>query len=46
MAQAIADSEVELAERLAGGPVPVLRKGMAEWLFLAPALVFFIGYQV
>jgi multiple sugar transport system permease protein len=46
MAQAIADSEVELGERAAGGPVPVLRKGMAEWLFLAPALIFFIGYQV
>src|ERR1700722_353952 len=46
MAQAIADSEVELGERVAGGPVPVLRKGMTEWLFLLPALVFFIGYQV
>src|SRR5271156_2443156 len=46
MAQAIADSEVELGERVAGGPVPALRKGMAEWLFLVPALIFFIGYQV
>jgi multiple sugar transport system permease protein len=46
MAQAIADSEVELGERVARGPVPVLRKGMAEWLFLVPALIFFIGYQV
>ncbi len=46
MAQAIADSEVELGERVAGGPVSVLRKGMAEWLFLVPALIFFIGYQV
>jgi multiple sugar transport system permease protein len=44
MAQAIADSEVELGERVAGGPV--LRKGMAGWLFLVPALIFFIGYQV
>src|ERR1700723_3488973 len=46
MAQAIADSEVELAERLPGGPVPVLRKAFTEWLFLPPALFFFIGYQV
>src|SRR5271155_3738441 len=46
MAQAIVDNEVELGARVAGGPVPVLRKGMTEWLFLVPALVFFIGYQV
>src|SRR6478672_850518 len=46
MAPAIADSEVEPGEQVAGGPVRVLRKGVAEWLFLAPALVFFIGYQV
>jgi multiple sugar transport system permease protein len=46
MAQAIADSEVELGARVAGGPVRVVRKGVAEWLFLAPAVVFFIGYQV
>jgi multiple sugar transport system permease protein len=46
MAQAIADSEVELGARVMGGPVRVLRNGVAEWLFLAPAVVFFIGYQV
>jgi multiple sugar transport system permease protein len=46
MAQAIADSEVELGERVADGPVRVLRKGVTEGLFLAPAVVFFIGYQV
>ena len=46
MAQAIVNDEVELGARVAGGPVPVLRKGMTEWLFLLPALVFFIGYQV
>ena len=46
MAQAIADSEIELGERVADGPVRVLRKGVTEWLFLAPAVVFFIGYQV
>ena len=46
MAQAIVDNEVELGARVAGGPIPVLRKGMTEWLFLVPALVFFIGYQV
>src|SRR3984885_10095515 len=46
MAQAIVDDEVELGARVAGGPVPVLRKGGAGRLFLLPALVFFIGYQV
>src|ERR1700735_1998036 len=46
MAQAIADSEVELGEKDADGPVRVLRKGVTECLFLAPAVVFFIGYQV
>jgi multiple sugar transport system permease protein len=46
MAQAIVNDEVELGARVAGGPVLVLRKGMAEWLFLVPALLFFIGYQV
>jgi multiple sugar transport system permease protein len=46
MAQAIADSEVELGARVAAGPIRVVRKGVAEWLFLAPAVVFFIGYQV
>ncbi len=45
MAQAIVDNEVELSARVAGGPAEVIRKGMSEWLFLAPALVFFIGYQ-
>jgi multiple sugar transport system permease protein len=46
MAQAIVDDEVELGARVAGGPVEGVRKGMSEWLFLVPALVFFIGYQV
>jgi multiple sugar transport system permease protein len=46
MAQAIVNDEVELGARAAGGLVSVLRKGMTEWLFLIPALIFFIGYQV
>ena len=46
MTQAIVNDEVELDARVARGPLPVLRKGGAEWLFLLPALVFFIGYQV
>src|SRR5580658_3743465 len=46
MAQAIVNDEVELGARTAGGHLPVLRKGMGEWLFLVPALIFFIGYQV
>jgi multiple sugar transport system permease protein len=46
MTQAIADGEAELGVEAADGPVRVLRKGFTEWLFLAPALIFFIGYQV
>jgi multiple sugar transport system permease protein len=46
MAQAIVDSEADLGERVAEGPVDILRKGVSEWLFLVPALAFFIGYQV
>ena len=46
MAQAIIDSKTELAGRVAEGPVDVVRKGLGDWLFLAPALIFFIGYQV
>jgi multiple sugar transport system permease protein len=46
MAQAIANSGVELGEQVADGRVRILRKGVTEWLFLAPAVVFFIGYQV
>jgi multiple sugar transport system permease protein len=46
MAQAIADSEADLGERVAEGPVDILRRGVSGWLFLVPALVFFIGYQV
>src|ERR1700721_1609371 len=45
MTQAIADSEAELGAEIAAGPVRGLGKGLAEWLFLAPAVVFFVGYQ-
>ena len=46
MAQAIVNDDADLSAGGAGGPVPILRKGVAEWLFLLPALLFFIGYQV
>ena len=46
MAQAIIDSGTELGARVADGPVDAMRKGLRDWLFLAPALIFFIGYQV
>src|ERR1700760_751785 len=46
MAQAIVDSETALGARAASDSLEPMRKGMAEWLFLAPALLFFIGYQV
>lgn len=46
MAQAIVDSETDLGARAASDPLEHMRKGMAEWLFLLPALLFFVGYQV
>ncbi len=46
MAQSISPSEADLGARVAGDQIGRLRKGVSEWFFLAPALVFFIGYQV
>ena len=46
MAQAITDSEVELDERVTGTPLGLARKAGGEWLFLAPAIAFFVVYQV
>jgi multiple sugar transport system permease protein len=46
MAQTIAEGEAELGAGAAGGEAGLLRRGVNEWLFLAPALAFFIGYQI
>ena len=46
MTQAIAESEADLGVSAGGDRIALMRKGGGEWLFLAPALVFFIGYQV
>ena len=46
MAQTIASTEADLGARAAGDQIEAMRKGLGDWLFLAPALIFFIGYQV
>jgi multiple sugar transport system permease protein len=46
MAQAIVDRESEFGARATGDQIEVMRKGLGDWLFLAPALIFFVGYQV
>jgi multiple sugar transport system permease protein len=46
MAQTIAARDAELDTTEAIRPVALARKALGDWLFLAPALVFFIGYQV
>jgi multiple sugar transport system permease protein len=46
MAQAIVESEADLGVSAGGDRIALMRKGGGEWLFLAPALIFFIGYQV
>ncbi len=46
MAQTIAYGEVSPYPARLRGLTAQLRRGMGEWLFLLPALVFFAGYQV
>jgi multiple sugar transport system permease protein len=46
MTQTIASDEAELDARRIGGQFALLRQGVGGWLFLAPALAFFVGYQV
>jgi len=46
MAQIIAARQADLDAAEAAGPVAQMRKGVGEWMFLAPALVFFVAYQV
>jgi multiple sugar transport system permease protein len=46
MAQAIVESEADLGVSAGGERIALMRKGGGEWLFLAPALIFFVGYQV
>ncbi len=46
MVQTIAAGETDLETTWVVHPVTRLRKGVGEWMFLTPALVFFFGYQV
>jgi len=46
MAQAIASGRVSLNPRRSGSQITLLRQGIGLWLFLLPAVVFFVGYQV
>ena len=46
MAQTIVADEADLGRTRRRSRSRMLRKGLGEWLFLAPALAFFIGYQV
>jgi multiple sugar transport system permease protein len=46
MTQTIASDEAELDARRIGGQFALLRQGVGGLLFLAPALAFFVGYQV
>jgi multiple sugar transport system permease protein len=46
MTQAIASGRVGLYPTRLGGRVTLLRQSLGTWLFLLPALVFFVGYQV
>ncbi len=43
MTQAIAPGEIDLGASAAGDQIGLVRKGVSEWLFLAPALVFLNG---
>ena len=46
MVQTIAAGETDLETTRVVHPVTRFRKGVGEWMFLTPALVFFFGYQV
>ena len=46
MVETTAPSDLALDTRRVGGQIALLRQGAGEWLFLLPALAFFVGYQV
>jgi multiple sugar transport system permease protein len=46
MAQTLISSEADLGASAADDQIRLIRKGLGDWLFLAPALTFFVGYQV
>jgi len=46
MAQAMASGRVSVHPRRRGGQVARLREDAGVWLFLLPAVAFFVGYQV
>lgn len=46
MAQTIASGRVSLSPRRPGRQMTLLRQDVGVWLFLLPAVVFFVGYQV
>src|SRR6476620_3125961 len=46
MEQTIASGGAGLYQRRPGSQVTLLRQGIGTWLFLFPAVAFFVGYQV
>src|SRR3954453_12822820 len=46
MAQTIAGGDANLGARRVVRTYRLLRRDAGGWLFLAPALIFFIGYQI
>lgn len=46
MAQTIARDYDEPGAKRAAAPLRLIRRDVGGWLFLAPALLFFIGYQI
>ena len=46
MTQTIASSQTVPDAKAASGQFDLFRQGVGGWLFLLPALAFFIGYQV
>jgi multiple sugar transport system permease protein len=46
MAQSVATRDIDLGSARSVRTIVLLRQRFGEWLFLLPALAFFIGYQV
>src|SRR5215470_8585825 len=46
MAQTIASGRARVSPRRPGSQMTLLRQDIGVWVFLLPAVVFFVGYQV
>jgi ABC-type sugar transport system permease subunit len=46
MSQTLARGDIEVSAKRRANPLRALRQDATGWMFLAPALIFFLGYQI